>query len=71
MEVKGDFVVLLHSESQQTFVIDDFSSVVKRNTDSFVAGKAVDYTIIAVGHSKADLEEKKQKLIAIREKNSL
>lgn len=71
MEIQGDFLVLLHSESQKSFVTDELSSVIKRNMDAFVAGKAVDYSIIAIGHSKAELEEKKQKLIAIREKNSL
>lgn len=66
MEIKGDFFVLLYSESQDVFVSDSLSGMVMKNMDAFVKGRTSDYLVIAMAETKEGLEEKKQKLLKLR-----
>ncbi|MES4611392.1 hypothetical protein V2154_02220 [Ewingella sp. CoE-038-23] len=66
MEIKGDFFVLLYSESQDVFVSDTLSGMVIKNMDAFTKGRTSDYLVIAMADTAEGLEEKKQKLLKLR-----
>jgi hypothetical protein len=66
MEIKGDFFVLLYSESQDVFVSDTLSGMVMKNMDAFTKGRTSDYLVIAMADTAEGLEEKKKKLLKIR-----
>lgn len=66
MEIKGDFFVLLHSESQDSFTVEKMSDMVMKNMNVFIKGAKVDYIVIAMAETAEELEEKKQKLLKLR-----
>lgn len=67
MEFNGDHLVLLHSKSQNAFITDRLSEVIKRNMDLFVSGVSVDYVVIGIAETKEDLQRFKERLIELRE----
>ena len=71
MEFKGDFYVLLYSKPQDTYIVDTMIGMVEKNTGAFIRGRSSDYMVIAIADTRESLEEKKQKLISLRDKNSL
>ena len=66
MEIKGDFFVLLHSESQDCFAVEKMSDMVIKNINVFIKGAEVDYIVVAVADTKEGLEERKLKLLELR-----
>ncbi|ROR14954.1 hypothetical protein [Erwinia sp. JUb26] len=71
MEVKGDFFVLLYSKEQNGYITDTMSGMMEKNAGAFIRGRSSDYMVIAIADTRESLEEKKQKLISLRDKNSL
>lgn len=69
MEFKGDHLVLLHSKSQNAFIVDNLSTVIKRNMDLFVSGVSVDYVVIGLADTREELQVFQDRLIALREKH--
>ncbi|WP_431296513.1 hypothetical protein [Rahnella sp. PAMC 25559] len=66
MEIKGDFFVLLHSESQDSFTVEKMSDMVMKNMNVFIKGAKVDYIVIAMADTLEDIEEHKRRLIELR-----
>lgn len=66
MEIKGDFLVLLHSKSQNGYLVDTMSGMVMKNMDAYINGRRSDYCVIAMADTAEELEEKKQKLLKLR-----
>jgi len=66
MEIKGDFFVLLHSKSQNGYLVDTMSGMVMKNMDAFIKKLPSDYYVIAMDDTREGLEEKKQKLLKLR-----
>ncbi|MFU2317827.1 hypothetical protein [Rahnella sp. PCH160] len=66
MEIKGDFLVLLHSKSQDGYLVDTMSGMVMKNMDAFTKELSSDYYVIAMADTAEGLEEKKQKLLKLR-----
>ncbi|WP_440495098.1 hypothetical protein [Serratia sarumanii] len=66
MEIKGDFYVLMHSESQGCFHIEKMSVMLHTNLGIFLKGKTVDYLPLAIAATIDELQEIKARLTARR-----
>gem|GEM_PF-6357176 len=66
MEIKGDFLVLLHSKSQNGYLVDTMSGMVMKNMDAYINGLRSDYCVIAMADTREGLEEKKKELLRLR-----
>jgi hypothetical protein len=69
MEIKGDFFVLLHSESQDGYIVDTMSGMVMKNMEAFTKGRSSDYIVIAMASTEESLNEQKKKLTKLRAGN--
>jgi hypothetical protein len=69
MEIKGDFFVLLHSESQDGYLVDTMSGMVMKNMEAFTKGRSSDYIVIAMASTEESLNEQKKKLTKLRAGN--
>ena len=68
MEIQGDHFLLLHSKTQNTFIVDRLSDVVKRNMDLFVSDVSVDFVVVGVADTAEELQPYKMRLLDIRQK---
>lgn len=66
MEIKGDFYVLLHSESQDAFVVDTMLGMVMKNVGAYVKGRTSDYIVLAMADTEEDLLLHKEKILELR-----
>ncbi|HEI6987380.1 TPA: hypothetical protein SK300_002472 [Yersinia enterocolitica] len=66
MEIKGDFYVLMHSETQGLFHIETMGDMLYKNVGIFLKRKTVDYIPIAAAATIEELQEIKSRLIETR-----
>jgi len=67
MEIKGDFFVLLHSKSQNGYLVDTMSGMVMKNMEAFIKGLPSDYYVLAMADTEESLNRQKEKLIKLRD----
>ncbi|WP_410517416.1 hypothetical protein QNH99_05950 [Pantoea allii] len=67
MKIQGDHFLLLHSKTQDAFIVERLSDTVKRNMDLFVSDVSVDFVVVGVADTAEELQSFKMRLLDIRQ----